>query len=111
MNTLHKKQLWQIGLLLALQKGDGPLTAEEKAAVTFARKLTRTPDSITDADWSALSASFPGNKAMSILLQTCMFAFMNRFTDNLRLPSEDEAIKIYQDVYGDGSYKGLSRHK
>jgi hypothetical protein len=24
---------------------------------------------------------------------------MNRFTDGLRLPSEDEAVKIYQEVY------------
>lgn len=102
-----KRQGVETAKLLALQKGDGPLTPEEKAAVEFARKLTKTPGSITDADWTALSASFPGNKAMSILLQTCTFAYMNRFTDNLHLPSEDEAIKVYQDVYGDGSYKGL----
>jgi hypothetical protein len=25
---------------------------------------------------------------------------MNRFTDGLRLPSEDEAIKVYREVYG-----------
>jgi hypothetical protein len=25
---------------------------------------------------------------------------MNRFTDGLRLPSEDEAIKTYREVYG-----------
>ena len=25
---------------------------------------------------------------------------MNRFTDNLGLPSEDEAVRIYRDVYG-----------
>ena len=34
-----------------------------------------------------------------VLLQACNFSFMNRFTDGLRLPSEDEAIKIYRDVY------------
>ena len=37
--------------------------------------------------------------------QTGNFAFMNRFTDNLRLPSEDEAVKTYQEVYGEGTYK------
>ena len=25
---------------------------------------------------------------------------MNRFTDGLRLPSEDEAIRVYQETYG-----------
>ena len=25
---------------------------------------------------------------------------MNRFTDGLRLPSEDEAIKVYRETYG-----------
>lgn len=34
-----------------------------------------------------------------------MFSFMNRFTDGLRLPSEDEAVKTYQEVYGGGAYK------
>ena len=38
-------------------------------------------------------------------MQTGSFAFMNRFTDGLRLPSEDEAVKIYQETYGDGTYK------
>ena len=35
-----------------------------------------------------------------MLLQTCNFAFMNRFTDGLQLPSEDEAIKVYHETYG-----------
>jgi len=35
-----------------------------------------------------------------VLLQTCNFAFMNRFTDGLQLPSEDEAIKVYLETYG-----------
>jgi hypothetical protein len=34
------------------------------------------------------------------MLQTCAFAFMNRFTDGLQLPSEDEAIRVYQETYG-----------
>jgi hypothetical protein len=35
-----------------------------------------------------------------VLLQTSAFSFMNRFTDGLRLPSEDEAIRVYKEVYG-----------
>jgi hypothetical protein len=33
-------------------------------------------------------------------MQTSYFNFMNRFTDGLHLPSEDEAIKIYREIYG-----------
>jgi hypothetical protein len=36
------------------------------------------------------------------VLQSCNFAYMNRFTDGLRLPSEDEAIKVYQETYQRG---------
>lgn len=94
-----RRQGVDVGKLLSLQKNDTQLTAEEKAAVHFARKLTKEPGNITDADWTALEARFPKNQATSILLQTCTFAFMNRFTDNLNLPSEEEAIHIYQEVY------------
>jgi hypothetical protein len=33
-------------------------------------------------------------------LQTAAFSFMNRFTDGLRLPSEDEAVRTYRETYG-----------
>jgi AhpD family alkylhydroperoxidase len=94
-----RRQNVEISKLLALQKDDSALTREEKAAVNFARKLTARPGSVTDSDWQTLQTAFPEKAAMSILLQTCTFAFMNRFTDNLKLPSEDEAIHIYQEVY------------
>jgi AhpD family alkylhydroperoxidase len=86
--------------LLAMKKSDDALTPREKVAVLFARKLTRDVTSITDADYAALRAEFGERGAMEVLLQTCNFAYMNRFTDGLRLPSEDEAIKVYREVYG-----------
>ena len=36
---------------------------------------------------------------LEVLAQSCNFAYMNRYTDWLRLPSEEEAIKIYQGTY------------
>ncbi|MGH9935021.1 MAG: carboxymuconolactone decarboxylase family protein, partial [Blastocatellia bacterium] len=86
--------------LQAMRKNDEALTAREKVAVTFARKLTRDVTSITDADYAALKAEFQEKGALEALLQTCNFAYMNRFTDGLRLPSEDEAIRVYREVYG-----------
>ena len=89
--------------LQAMKKDDSKLTPRELAAVGFARKLTAKPNSITDADYEALRKEFGDYGALEVVLQTGAFAFMNRFTDNLRLPSEDEAIRVYKEVYG-GNY-------
>ncbi len=86
--------------LLAMQKNDSALTPLELAAVTFARKLTAEPAGISDADYGHLRDVFKEQGAVEVLMQTCNFAFMNRFTDGLRLPSEDEAIKVYRETYG-----------
>ena len=86
--------------LVAMKKDDGMLTAREKTAVLFARKLTATPSAITGADYTALTKEFGDTGALEVVLQTCAFAFMNRFTDGLLLPSEDEAIRVYQETYG-----------
>jgi len=90
--------------LLAMKKDDSQLTPRELAAVSFARKLTRTPGSITDADYAALRQTFGEQGALEVVMQTANFAFMNRFTDGLRLPSEDEGIHLYEEVYGAKSY-------
>ncbi|MEP6904374.1 MAG: carboxymuconolactone decarboxylase family protein [Actinomycetota bacterium] len=108
--TLHQvKGLRRLGVdpkkLLAMKKDDSALTPRELTAVEFARKLTKQPASITDADFEKLKKEFGEQGAVEVLLQTGAFAFMNRFTDGLRLPSEDEAVKNYQETYGDGTYK------
>jgi AhpD family alkylhydroperoxidase len=86
--------------LVAMKKNDEALTQSERTAVVFARKLTSQPASISDKDYEELKAKFSDQGALEILLQTCAFNFMNRFTDGLRLPSEDEAIRVYKEVYG-----------
>jgi AhpD family alkylhydroperoxidase len=86
--------------LMQMKKDDSALTPRELAAVVFARKLTRDPAGASDADYEKLRAEFGEQGALEVVLQTCTFAFMNRFTDGLHLPSEDEAIRIYREVYG-----------
>lgn len=108
--TLHQVQgLRRLGVdpkkLLAMKKDDATLTAKELTAVEFARKSTAAPNSITDADFDKLKKEFGEQGAVEVVLQTGAFAFMNRFTDGLRLPSEDEAVKTYQEIYGDGTYQ------
>jgi len=95
--------------LMQMKKDDSALTPRELAAVVFARKLTEDPTSITDADFARLKEHFGGDRgAFDVLLQTCTFAFMNRFTDGLRLPSEDEAVRIYRETYGE-DYQRVAR--
>ena len=94
--------------LLAMEKDDASLTPREKTAVLFARTLTASPSSVRDADYATLTRTFGQQGALEVLLQTCNFSFMNRFTDGLRLPSEDEAIKIYREVYGRDGLKPRS---
>jgi AhpD family alkylhydroperoxidase len=86
--------------LVAMEKSDDALTPQERAAVTFARALTRRASTPTDADYKALEAALGEKGALEAVLQTCTFNFMNRFTDGLRLPSEDEAVRVYREVYG-----------
>jgi AhpD family alkylhydroperoxidase len=88
------------GKLLALRKDDEALTPRELVAVEFARALTREPAKVTDAEYERLRTEFGEAGALEVVLQTCNFAFMNRFTDGLALPSEDEAVRVYQEVYG-----------
>jgi AhpD family alkylhydroperoxidase len=102
--TLHQVLgLQRLGVsmskLMAMKKDDEALTPSERTAVLFARKLTRDPVSVNDADYASLKTEFGDRGASDVVLQTCAFAFMNRFTDGLRLPSEDEAVRVYREVY------------
>ena len=102
--TLHQVQgLRRLNVdpakLMAMAKDDSALTPRELVAVTFARKITRAPAQMTKADYDALVKEFTPQGALEVLLQCGNFAYMNRFTDGLRLPSEDEAIKTYQETY------------
>ncbi len=103
--TLHQVQgLRRLGVdptkLMAMAKDDAALTPRELTAVTFARKITREPVKLTKSDYDALIKEFTPQGALEVLLQCGNFAYMNRFTDGLRLPSEDEAIHTYLETYG-----------
>jgi alkylhydroperoxidase family enzyme len=88
------------GKLVAMKKDDTALTPREAVAVRFARKVTMAPGEVSDADYATLRQEFGEAGALEVLVQTCTFAFMNRFTDGLMLPSEDEAVRVYQETYG-----------
>lgn len=104
--TLHQVQgLRRLGVdpakLRAMKKDDAALTERERAAVAFARKLTKQPATVSTADRAALEAALGHEGAKEIVMQTAIFNFMNRFTDGLRLPPEDEAVRIYLETFGE----------
>src|SRR5262249_33535748 len=76
------------GRLVAMKKDDASLSPRELAAVIFARNATESPAGVTDADYAKLRREFGDLGALEVLMQTCNFAFRNRLTDGLRLPSE-----------------------
>lgn len=95
-----------ISKLQSMRESDALLSPKEKTLTDFARKLTSSPQTVAAQDYEALRAGVADDaEAVDALLQTCAFNFMNRFTDGLRLPSEDEAIHTYQEVYGDKAYE------
>jgi AhpD family alkylhydroperoxidase len=103
--TLHQVQGLrrtgvEISKLVAMKKDDSALTPRELVAVKFARKMTSDPVSVSTADFRVLETEFGRQGALEALLQTAAFSFMNRFTDGLNLPSEDEAVHTYREVYG-----------
>jgi alkylhydroperoxidase family enzyme len=85
---------------MAMKKSDSSLTPSELIAVEFARKLTRDPSSVTDADYGKLRSEFGDRAALDVIFQTSAFAFMNRFADAFEVTSEDIAVQTYRQVYG-----------
>src|SRR5580698_3792303 len=73
----------------ALRAGDySRYTAKQKAALTYAEKLTRTPHDITDSDFAALKKEFTDPEIVDVHLLTGLANLTNRFTDPLGLELE-----------------------
>lgn len=86
--------------LFEMKTDDSALTDDERTVVEFARKLTRTPGSITDEDYRKLTGKFGDKGAADVVFQASYFAFMNRFNDAMNTPSEDLALENYRQLYG-----------
>jgi len=79
----------------ALKSGDYARYSEkERAALTYAEKLTRTPGEITDADFVPLKAAFSEPEIVDIQLLTGLANLSNRVTDPLGLELEFPEEKI-----------------
>jgi uncharacterized peroxidase-related enzyme len=79
----------------ALKAGDYSRYSEkERAALTYAEKLTRSPHDITDSDFAPLSKEYSDPEIVDIHLLTGLANLTNRFTDPLGLEVEFPDEKI-----------------
>jgi alkylhydroperoxidase family enzyme len=85
-----------------MEQDDALLAPTDRAAVSFARKLTRRPRAVRGADFAALRTALGSDReAFETLLHTGAVNFANRFTGGLRLPAEAEAMAVYRDIFGE----------
>jgi alkylhydroperoxidase family enzyme len=74
----------------ALQKGDlSTFSADEKAALEFARKMTVASSKVTDAEFAALVKGFGEKKAAAMVLLMAYANFQDRLLIVLGAPVED----------------------
>jgi uncharacterized peroxidase-related enzyme len=79
----------------ALKAGNYSRFSEtERAALTYAEKLTRTPHEITDADVASLKKHFSDAEVVDLHLLVGVANLTNRFTDPLGLELEFPEEKI-----------------
>lgn len=64
------------------------LDARRRAALPFARKLTRTPEKIGQADVDALRKVFSEDEVVQLVFAVCHFNTMNRLADAFGVPLE-----------------------
>ena len=74
--------------LLALDTDWKSFPAAQQAAFAFARKLTSTPQAITDADIDALRPHFQPTQILGIAMLIARYNSTNRWTDSLGIPQE-----------------------
>jgi hypothetical protein len=65
---------------------------DERAGLFFARKLTRTPWAITQADMDTLVAHLGREHAMDSIWYVCWCNYMTRVADAFQIPLERENV-------------------
>jgi len=64
----------------------------ERQAYAFAAKLSKRPDSVTDADVKELVQTFGPERAMDVIWYSAWVNFMTRVADSFQLPLERENV-------------------
>jgi alkylhydroperoxidase family enzyme len=88
---LDEKTIAQKTRLLA--EGDwSSFSAADRAAFSFARKLSEAPASITTEEMEALRKHFGPERMLDVVWWACRCHYMTRVADALQLPLERENV-------------------
>ncbi len=75
--------------IAALDVGWELLPPAERAAVAFARRLTVEPHTVTEADVLTLAKHYTPTQVLEIVVAVAGFNSMNRWTDGLNIPADE----------------------
>ncbi len=75
--------------------------AGEQHAYAYARKLTKTPWTLSAADYHVLEADLGPERAMATFWWLCRGLYMTRVSDGFQLPLERD--NVFADFFGKGS--------
>jgi hypothetical protein len=99
--------LGEIGSRSRILAGDdwSSFPVAEQHALAFARKLSRTPWEIDDADVAQLQTDFGADRALLIMFNASRYHYMTRISNGFQLTLERE--NVFYDYYNVKS-KGAS---
>ena len=105
---LTKPQIAERSRLLA---GDdwSSFPPEEQRAFAFARKLTRTPGTISADDIEGLRRDFGPDRALIVLVYACRCNYMTRISNGFQLSLERD--NVFFDYYADDKEKSVPDQK
>jgi alkylhydroperoxidase family enzyme len=69
----------------------------EQRAYAYARKLSKAPWALTNADYKTLESDFGPNRAMATFFWLCRGLYMTRISDGFQLPLERD--NVFTDFY------------
>ena len=85
-----------------------PIAERMKPALRYARKLTRQPDSVTQADADAIfEAGWDETALYHIVAVTALFNFMNRLVEGLGIELDQAYVKPASERLAKGGYLPL----
>ncbi len=93
---LTKSEIAERSSLLASDDWSS-FTPAEQHAFAFARKLTRTPWQVSNADVAELNHDFGTDKAIIVMLNACRYHYMTRISNGFQLTLERE--NVFYDYY------------
>ena len=80
-------------------------SAQERAALDFARAVGQSPNALTDAEYTELERHFDERQIMELAGVTCLFGFLNRWNSTFQTPLEAGPLQTTQAMFGSSGWE------